>query len=393
MAILYGWQRKLSLLPLSLVVVGWVVFSVGFIWALADWPKEDESKFQPYLPRTSPVLFSLYLILVGGPFVYFLGVAQAILPGIASSIVGIFTAFVGSVYIVCAGSQAYSGALYIKEILEINARDGVKLSFDTKEVLMFAGAAFITICWCFVLMLMVSYENRPTRNHGNYQYDIFNPPQGAIESPHRRQKCRAPFTPGVARGLSVPFIILSLVGWGVFTAGIEKLELDDDEPFLSGYLIESPLATYGAITVGPLLYLAALLHAGCWGGASTVMGVFSSILGTVYTVFIGFIVVAYGKGFYTVCQLEGTKPNCSIDHSYLGANLILVFAGGVGSLFLWSFVLMLRPFYRNHVQGGPGDNIINSSSPPPTTYGTLRMEESFNNSYSSQPLIAESGKR
>lgn len=392
MAILYGWQRKLSLLPLSLLVVGWVVFSIGFIWALADWPaKEDDSRSQPYLPRTSPVLFSQYLVLVGGPFVYFLGVAQAILPGIASSIVGIFTAFVSSVYIACAGFQAYYGALYIKTILELNARDGViKLPLDTKEVLMFVGAAFITLCWCFVLMLMVSYKTQPKRNHGDYQYDIFNPPQGAVGSPHRRRKYRAPFTPGVARGLSVPFILLSLVGWGVFTTGVEKL---DDEQLLNGFSNESPLATYGAITVGPLLYLAALLHAGCWGGASTVMGVFSSILSTVYTVFIGFIIVTFGKGFYTICQLEGTKPNCSIDHSSLGSNLIFIFAGGVGSLFLWSFVLMLRPFYRDHVQGGPGDNIINSSSRPPTTYGSLRMEDSFTNSFSSQPLIAESGKR
>ena len=31
-----------------------------------------------------------------------------------------------------------------------------------------------------------------------------------------------------------------------------------------------------------LLYLAAILHTGCSGGASTAMGVFSSILSTVY---------------------------------------------------------------------------------------------------------------
>ena len=83
----------------------------------------------------------------------------------------------------------------------------------------------------------------------------------------------------------------------MFMAGVEKLELDNDEQFLNGSFNESPLATYGAITVGPLLYLAALLHAGCWGGANTIMGVFSSILGTVHTVFIGFIVVAFGGGF------------------------------------------------------------------------------------------------
>ena len=380
MAILYGWQRKLNLLPLSLVVLGWVVFSIGFIWALADWPTDDGS-LRPYIPRTSPVLFSEYLILVGGPFVYLLGVAQAILPGIASSIVGILTAFVSSIYMVSAGFHAYSGAVYIKTVLEYQEHDP-SLALDTKEVVIFAGAAFITLCWCFVLMLTVSYKTKQRRN----QYDIFNPPHSASQ---RRQKCHAPFTPGVARGLSIPFILLSLAGWCVFTMGVEQL--DDDERILNGFFDKSPLATYGAITVGPLLYLAAILHAGCSGGASTAMGVFSSILSTIYTVFIGFIVVTFGKGIYTFCQLDNIKPNCSINHSALNINLIYIFAGGVGSLFLWSFVLMLRPFYRDHSQRSSGDSVINSS--PPTQYGTLRMEESFNNSYSSQPLIAESGKR
>ena len=123
-----------------------------------------------------------------------------------------------------------------------------------------------------------------------------------------------------------------------------------------------------------LLYSAAILHTGCSGGASTAMGVFSSILSTVYAVFIGFIVITFGKGVYTFCQLDNIKPNYSISHSALNINLIYILASGVGSLFLWSLVLMLRPFYRDHSQRSSGDSVINSSLP--TQYGTLRMEES-----------------
>ena len=377
MAVLYGWQRKLNLLPLSLVVLGWVVFSIGFIWELVDWPKDDGSEIV-YIPRTSPLLFSQYLLLVGGPFVYLLGVAQAILPGIASSIVGIPTAFVSSTYLVAAGYHAYFGALYIKTVVE---NDGVTL--DTKEVLMFAGALFVAVCWCFVLMLSVSHKSKPKRNQ--IGYDIFDQRHG-----QSRQKCRAPFTPGVARVLSIPFILLSLAGWCVYTVGIERLKTDEYRHIID--LSVAPLAKYGAVVVGPLLYLSSLLHAGCSGGASKVMGVFTSILSTVYTVFIGFLVIFFGKSIYSLCQLESklNKPNCSIDHSSLNINLIYIFAGGVGSIFLWTIVLALQPFYRDHSQGGHGDNIINSSQPQ---YGTMSMEESFNNSYSSQPLITESGKR
>ena len=104
---------------------------------------------------------------------------------------------------VSAGFHVYGGALYIKTVLEYQHNRIIELTLDTKEVVMFAGAAFITLCWCFMLMLSVSYKTKPKRNH----YEIFDPPHGASR---RRQKCRVPFTPRAARGLSILFILLSL---------------------------------------------------------------------------------------------------------------------------------------------------------------------------------------
>ena len=104
MALLYGWQRKVALLPLTVLVLGWIIYSIGFIWLLVDDLKDEAN---------TPLLFASYVLLTGGPFVYLLGVAQAVLPGTVSSIVGIPTAFLSSLYLVCAGSKTYGGLNYV----------------------------------------------------------------------------------------------------------------------------------------------------------------------------------------------------------------------------------------------------------------------------------------
>ena len=362
MSVLYGWQRKVALLPLTLSVVGWVIFTVGFVWILIDWPQEDENKEYKY-PRASPLLIFHYVLLVGGPIVYLLGVVQAVLPGTISAVFGIPTAFLSTIYRVAAGEFTYEGAVYVKYIILESQ------TIQVKHLLMYIGAWVITFSWCLVMMLSVCYKSRPRRN----PYALLNPP-----SRPTRRKC--PFTPGFARGLIIPFVILSAAGWCVFTMGVCKYDFDlSSSQSLYGYLF----AMYGAIVVGPLLFLAALLHAGCSGGASTVMGVFASILSTVYMVFMGFMVYIVGYFFYYFCQMQTDKPDCSFLHSSLDINLIYIFAGGVGSLFFWTFVLTLWPFYRNHHQEGQDNGVINATSHH-HGYGTIRLEESFNDTDASR---------
>ena len=366
--VLYGWQRKLAILPLSLSVAGWVVFSIGFIWELIDWPQEEEENGYT---RTTPLLFSRYLLLVGGPIVYVLGVVQAVLPGTCSAVLGIPTAFLSTLYVVTAGAETYSGAVDVKRVIL-----GLE-KVQTKSLLITVGVLIITVTWCLVLMLSVCYKSKSRRN-----------PYALLDPPVRPVRRKYPFTPGVARGLSVPFIVLSLAGWCVLTMGICK---SDPADFLGSF--EPSFGMYGAIVVGPLLFLAALLHAGCSGGASTVMGVFSSVLSTLYAVFVGFIVYTFGEVFYVTCQLSPEKPDCSFLHSSLNINWIYTFAGGVGSLFFWTVVLALWPFYRYHSQEGQDSIVINATN----GYGTMRLEESFSNADSNNAqnssLFRERGER
>ena len=369
--VLYGWQRKVALLPLSLLVLGWVIFSVGFIWKLTEIPGNRGATYNT--SRSNPLLYSHYVLLIGGPFVYILGVAQAIWPGTASAVLGIPTAFVSTVYLVAAGARSYDEAIYIRNLSNQSSDVGT-LSTDTSQrVAMFVGAAFITVCWCFVLMLSVCYKSRTRTDHGHYE--LFDQP--ANRRSRISKKC--PFTPGVARGLSIPFLILSAVGWCVFVAGIQRTKTSffpDEQAY--------QLGNYGAIVVGPLLFLAALLHAGCSGEASTVMGVFASLLSSVYVVFMGSMVTVIGKAFYSKCQNpEVNKLDCSFLHSSVDINWIYTFSGGVGSLFFWTCVLALRPFYRNRSQEDQGSNVINATNPH---YGTMRLEESYSNGDTHSPL-------
>ena len=58
MAYLYGWQRKLALVPLSLFVLGWLIYSAGFTWMLIKW---DET---PLNSTPTPVVISRHDLLV-----------------------------------------------------------------------------------------------------------------------------------------------------------------------------------------------------------------------------------------------------------------------------------------------------------------------------------------
>ena len=224
-------------------------------------------------------------------------------------------------------------------------------------MLLFVGALLITISWCFVSMLSVAYKSRPRRN--NYQL---------FDQPERRPSLKCPFTPGVARCLTIPFLILTAIGWCVSVVGYMRTNYGE---------ARGQFAEYGLLINGPLLFLAALLHAGCSGGASTIMGVFSSILSSLYTVLMGFLVFDFSEFIYIDCQFQ--HVNCSPLHSSLDINLILAFSGGVASLFLWTFVLLLWPFFRHHPEVGQGNSAAINVANPPNDYGAIRLEDSFRN--------------
>ena len=371
MAFLYGWQRKLALLPLSLFVLGWLVYSAGFIWMLVKWDQDSHNSTSTVtsMSRHDPLTYPYYVILLGGPLVFLLGLLHAILPSTASSIIGVASAAVSSVFFASNGWAIYHGALHLRFVLKLN------FSVDAKIALMFSGTLFAAFCWCLVMMLSVSYNYKKSTPNS---YEFFNRDEFFNHCQESSRNRNIPFTPGVARILSVPFIILSVIGWCVFVVGVYKLpDLESNAYDTSQSLFY--FSFYGSMVTGPLLYLAALLHAGCSGGANTVMGVFTSVLHTLYIVFMGFVVTEFGRYIYFSCQESTLSLNCSLLHSSIDVNIIYTFAGSVGSLFFWTFVLALWPFYRSHPSSSVdvSDNVAAINATSPMTYGTMQMKESL----------------
>ena len=385
MAFLNGWQRKLALLPLSLFMLGWLIYSAGFTWKLVNWDETPlNSTLTPIVTsRHDQLVFPYYVMLVGGLFVFLFGLLHAIFPRVVSSIFGSISAVVSNVFFVAVGWVTCYWGLYLKSAVDNN------LSVDIKAVLMLIGALFTVLSWCFVLMLSVSYNYQ--RRPDPFNYDVlFNRDLGQGSADQRRN---IPFTPGFGRIFSVPFIILSAISWCVFVVGVDKLsKLHSNANYLD-------LSFYGSMVIGPLLFLAALLHAGCLRGASVVMGLFTSVLHTTYIIFMGYIVTEFGRYIYFSCQdYQSTStsesgldlpPNCSLLHSSIDISVIYVFSGAVGSLLFWSVVLALWPFYRQHPSSVNTDSddstaAINSWSNRLITYGTMQMKESLTySSYSS----------
>ena len=347
--------------------------------------------------RHDPLVFPYFVVLVGGPFVFLLGLLHTVLPTVASSIFGVVSALVSNVFLVSVGWIIYYWGLYM--YLKSSIDNG--FSADVKAILMFSGALFVALNWCFVLMLSVSYNYQRRPDPFNYD-SLFNHDLSQGSS----QRRKLPFTPGFARIFSVPFIILSVIGWCVFVAGVDKLpkQLQSNMHYLD-------FSLYGSMVIGPLLFLAALLHAGCTlRSASTMMGIFTSILHTVYAVFMGYIVTEFGRYIYFSCREyqqstdsgSGLPPNnCSLFHSSVDINVIYVFSGCVGSLLFWSVVLALWPFYQQHsssVDTADSDGTAAINSTRPITYGTMQMKESLTcSSYSTRHprqslLIVESGE-
>ena len=308
MPFLLGWQRKLALVPLGFFMVGWLVYSVGFIWTLIG-----ESN------PSNHILFPYYVTLVGGPVVYLSGSLHAILTGVASAAVGIFVAFVSTSYFASVGWIMYERGLNTTvSYTQVPSDD-----FNSQTSLMFIGVLFAVICWCLLLILAMFYKNQEDENinHGHDCLPRTN-----------RGKRMQPFT-GTARTLSIPLLILSAVGWCIFIFGYYRSSLqvevfdESTKPMV--------IATF---IIAPLLYLTSLLHTGCSGKASTV-GVLTAVLHVLYVVSVGFV-ITHVSLYVISCESKQESGNC-MEH-YLSYMLI----GGVVSLFFWTSVHALKQFYK-----------------------------------------------
>ena len=197
---------------------------------------------------------------------------------------------------------------------------------------MLSGTLIQGMCWCIVLILSLFYTYHRAENRWDATWPVDRP---------LNSRCW-PFTPGLARVLCIPCVILSAVGWCVYW-GEANLYHHWPTFYTSPHFIIPPLA-----------YLAALLHAGCSGGASTVMGAITAILNMLFLSFVGSITISFA--------LDLQSRNCNTWYNTCYYDKIIL-GGGITCLFFGGCVLALWPFYRKHPPPVHHD-IIERKGPP-----------------------------
>ena len=350
------------MLPLCFFMAGWGLFVIGFGWLLST--SSDNMPISYWSPhwfrytvtsRADPSLYPFYVTLVGGPFITLAGLLHALVTiSILSSILGLVSAILSVIYFTSAGTAAMLCSYNItSSVHPPYFPKGYGSPPNVKVVLMLSGTLAQGICWCTVLMFSVFYK-----------YRTFN--EDAIHRLSAQRRRHWPFTPGLGQILCIPCIVLSAVGWCVYIGGVYNTL-----PWDVFYIRP-------AFIIPPLAYLAALLHAGCSGGASTIMGVFTAILNMLFLTFMGESITLNAINLHSnSCESYDLYRNgCYYDR--------FILAGGVLCLFFWGCVLALWPFYRNHPPyplTGNSERINQNVSP----YGTVQDYPSYHSN--TQSLI------
>ena len=398
LSLLFGWQRKLALLPLGLFMVGWLVYAIGFIWDLIESDKQSSAEEPRPFDPSSPVYFPYYLTLVGGPVVYLTGALHAILAGVASAVTWVCFSLLCAVYFTSVSWVMYERGLNSTSSSAGNSDTQLlrTQSAVTQSWMMFEGTLFCVVCWCILQILAVFYRNKNVdqNQNVNHSQDCLSAP---VLAGNRRQ---LPFK-GPARALSILFILMSFVSWCVFVAGYAgwDAQLNDGSlehliNLFDGYSRPVVLVVF---IVTPLLHLSSVLHAGCSGKAST-MAVFTALLHVLFVMSTGFIIVHLVLYLLNNCDKNDQSRNC-FDEVVTNSNYNLMLGGCIVSLISWTFVYSLVPFYQDFkaVQRGTPGNDLNipaetplaTGTPPPNYDAAQSMVQGDNEE---QPLLAENAQ-
>ena len=366
--------------------------------------------------RDSSLNFPYYVSLVVPPIVYFFGVLFTVLPGIASAIVGIIVSFFSTFFFISAGWTVYESGRRLTYL----EQNGVKL--DLKLLFVFVGCLLEHLCWCLMLLLSVFYKYKkpppdqleflPVEGEdyqSRYQFLCTFQNRNSVWISLKRciLKCQSkeiPFTPGIARLISVPFIMLSITGWCVFTVGFHRLFFNTDPE--SAY----PFSFSVILIIPPLLFISAFLHAAFPGGASKVVGELAALLYVPFVTFVGYILIDTGQYLHHLCgEMKEDGPWNEQDWMCFDAeewpihmHKVYIYAGGIAMLTFWTCVISLWPFYRtdrpraedlerltvsnNYLRNNrtvvPEVDLLNSQQRSLTLYGSVQLVESYQESFS-----------
>ena len=339
-----SWSRKLAVLPLSLFLIGWLVYLVGFGWMWVTWTGGlyfyTEEDGYSIVDRK---IYPFYVSLIFGLIVFLCGVLHAAVPQLPGVVGSVILALVSTVHFAATGEVAYESTLnitmtqYLNNIYETTSGMG-NISFknssssipinpyhpnsapnavNTASVLMLIGSLVQVTSWMLVTICSAFYKYRLKKKSRTESF--------------RGEDSLCPCDPkllfsGPARKLSIPFIIISAIGWCILVSRLNFILFIPDSFLL----------------LAPLLYIAALSHAGFTGALSTTIEVCICILSMIYVIFVGVTFNDYGNRVYDCLQLG------LYDYEEDYRDFVKI-SGGIVSLIFWAGVPALWPFYRHRL--------------------------------------------
>ena len=351
--------KKLAIPMVVLFELGWIICTggLGSYMHLQVVKNTDlsDSRYPSYHQQSAsdahkvlrdPVLFSQYFALVGGQFVAVLFLIHAALPlSTASYVVGVLSSILNVIYFVSIGYLivwSVDEMRLISVLLESPyppySPDYSELSSEAQRRYLqafrcvLAGTIIMTISWGIIQLLTFFYK--PPQNKTNL-WQVVREFSRNLSTSSSQAKAKLG---ELVRLSTVPLLILSVIGWAVCTAGLYRL----NDMYSSYYTIGLyNFETWATFFVTPLLYFAALFHAVCSGGASTMSGIYAAIFNVFFVLSMGSRVVisCIAKYILTLDQSNLTFSEENIN------NFNDVLGGGIACLLFWTIVHTAWLFY------------------------------------------------
>lgn len=349
MQLFQGRWRKAALFPLSTLMLGWLVYLVGFILLMVKGDTSTHPRFD-HLPHYTAVAAPPVLVALAG--------FHAALFGLVSSILGLFAAVLSVVCFSGTGYVLYTYAVSLYHYLHFNKDEGV----DVKCVLMLTGTLLSMFSWMSVLVMWHYFTYKPRWGALHSLDDVVDEDGTTTPPPPLPREPR--LFAGVARKVAAVLLILKTVSWCVLVRGIDgqvSVGSNSSVTYMllrgaelgnsSAYVDELGLSfgTWTVCVIGILLVLSATLHAASNGDSSSLMGAFTSVIGQLFITCLGYMVFAISIDIYHMCQ---DRYECTI--STVSTYRLYQLCGAVGSGILWACVLALWPFYFKPVENLQG---------------------------------------
>lgn len=332
-----GWYRKCVLPLLVVFSLGWLVYIIGFILLMVDKDGKKTTNYD-HIPH--------FLAVTSGPLIVLTALLHAALSGPISAILGLVTSLLSVLCFSGLGHTLYVSSLSVYDSIH---HDGRGKGVDGKSVLMFVGSLIAGLSWTLVMMAWncFTYDWKAIESD-----DIVDEEGNFADPPPLSRSDKNVMFAGVARKLAVVVLLLLATSWCLFLTGLD----DQIHSNYTAYATPSSevnlqFNVWTVSVVGLLVILAAAGHAGSYGGASTAMGVFTSLLGMLLITSVGYTAHHLGMVVYYKCH---TGVNCYIVDTSIHRYTIYQLSGALGMCLAWALVLALWPFYfkeTERVQG------------------------------------------